>query len=133
MVAPGDAHRGAVAVHELAHLGRGQEDRISRFIWNQKPMTVRVPFDAPGDERDALRDEQAAGAVPHHVAGALERRERALELAPCVASDVQARGQLVRGQRRARGVENGQDALPVGRVPVASTPSSQRGSFGFFL
>jgi len=120
-------------VHQLAHLRRGQEDRISRFIWNKKPMTVGVPFNAPGDERDALRDEQAAGAVLHHVSGALERRERALEIAPRVARDVEPRGKLVGRERRSRGIENSKDALRVRSVPLGSMPSSQRGSFGLFL
>ena len=44
-------------------------------------MAVGMALDAAGDERDALGDEQRAGAVLHDLAVALDLGERALELA----------------------------------------------------
>ena len=79
VVAPAHAHRGAVAVHHLAHLGRRQEHRGSAFVRHEEAVAVGMALDAPGDERDALRDEQRAGAVLHHLARALERGERLVE------------------------------------------------------
>ena len=71
---PVDAHRGAVAVHHLAHLGRpAGTDRGPPSSRHEEAVAVGMAFDAAGDERDALRDEQRAGAVLHHLARALER------------------------------------------------------------
>ena len=114
MVAPGDAHRGAVAVHELAHLGRRQEDRGAAVVGHEETVAVGMAFDAPGDHGDALRDQQGAGAVLHDLAGALERAQRAVEFAPRLAPDAQPRGELVGAQRRARGVQRAEDAALVG-------------------
>ena len=99
-----------------------------------RPVTVGVAFDAPGDERDALRDEQGSGAVLHHFACALERAERALEIAPRVARHMQARSELVRGERRARRVQRLEDSAGVRSfVALCAIASAERGSFGFFL
>ena len=93
-----------------------------------------MAFDAAGDHRDALRDQQGTGAVLHDLAGALERAQRAVEFAPCLAPDAQPRGELVGAQRRARSVQRAEDAALVGSVfAVGSIAPPQRGSFGFFL
>jgi hypothetical protein len=139
MVAPGDAHRGAVAMHELAHLGRGKKDRGAAVVGHEETVTVGMAFAASRDHRDALCDQQRPGAVLHDLAGALERAQRAVEFAPRRAPDTQPRGKLVRGQRRARGIQRAKDAARVGsacvyyRRAVGSIAPSQRGSFGFFL
>ena len=135
MVAPGDAHRGAVAMHELAHLGAAaRKIEALPSSGTRKPWPSGWPSTRPGDHRDALRDQQRAGAVLHDLAGALERAQRALEFAPRLAPDAQPRGELVGAQRRARGVQRAEDAARVGSVvAVASIAPSQRGSFGFFL
>src|SRR5260221_71866 len=100
-----DAHRGAIAVHHAAHLVRRQEDRGAAFIGNQEAVAVGVALDAPGDQRDALGDEQRAGAVLHHLARALERGEAGVEGAALARADVQAIGELVGTQRLARAPE----------------------------
>ena len=51
----------------------GRKIELPAVVGNEEAVAVGMAFDAPGDERDALRDEQAPGAVLHHVAGALER------------------------------------------------------------
>ena len=114
MVAPGDAHRGAVAMHELAHLGRRKEDRGVAVVGHEETVAVGMAFDAARDHGDALRDQQGAGAVLHDLAGALERAQCAVEFAPRLAPDAQPRGKLVGAQRRARGVQRAEDAALVG-------------------
>jgi hypothetical protein len=96
-------------------------------------VAVGMAFDAPGDERDALRDEQAAGAVLHYFTGALEPGERALEIASRVARHMEPRRELLARERGARRVQGAEDALRIGRAAVCPLPSPQRRSFRFFL
>ena len=73
----------------------GKEDGGAAVVGHEEAVAVGMAFDAPGDQRDALRDQQGAGAVLHDLAGALERAQRAVEFAPRLAPDAQARGELV--------------------------------------
>jgi len=72
-----------------------------------------MSFDAPGDERDAPRDEQRAGAVLHHVARTLERGEAGVERAALVRANVEALRELAWRERLARALELAQDLAPV--------------------
>ena len=63
-----------------------------------------MALDAARDQRDALRDEQRAGAVLHHLARALERGKRLLERRALALLDLEALRQLLaREQARPRG------------------------------
>ncbi len=108
VVAARDAHRSAVAVHQAAHLGGGKEHRRAAVVGHEEAVTVGVALDAPGHRGDAPRDEQRAGAVAHHLARALERGERNVELAALVPRNTQALRELVGVHRRAGALENAQ-------------------------
>ena len=115
-VAARDAHGGAVAVHELAHLRRREENRRAAFVGHEKTVPVGMALDAAGDEREAPRHQQAAGAVLHHLARALGSakpsariRRRAWRGTCSRASELLAR------ERCARGVQRAEDALRVQR------------------
>ena len=138
MVAAHRAHRGTVAVHEAAHLGGRKKDRRpDRSCWlirDEEAMAVRMAFDPPGDDGDALGDEQGAGAVLHHLAGALKLSERGVESSSFRSVNSQPSAELIRGERRARRVQRIEN-FPLARnaLSVCSIAPAKRGSFGFFL
>ncbi len=109
LIAPGDAHGGAVAVQHFAHLRGRQENLRAAVVGHEKAMAVAMAFDASGDDRDALRDEQRACAVLHDVARALERRERLFEGIFLRTGDAQPLRELFRRERLARELERVQD------------------------
>ena len=150
MVAPAHAHRGAVAVHEAAHLRRRQEHRRPALVGDEEAVPVGMALDAAGDERDALGDEQRAGAVLHRLARAHERGDAGVELVALARPDVEALGELLRRERLARALELAQDlvAVRVARrrsarrlvslgarrlVPLGARAAPQRGSRASFL
>jgi hypothetical protein len=113
LVASAYAHGGAIAVDHLAHLRGRQEHRRPAFVGHEKAVAVGVAFDAPGDERDALCDEQRAGAVLDDFARALERSKRLVERLPLALLDREALSELVRREGRARAVQRFADLMPV--------------------
>jgi hypothetical protein len=92
-----------------------------------------MSLDAPGNEGDALRDEQRAGTVLHYFAGALERGERGVECAPLARPDGEARGELVGFERRAGAIQRLENLAAVVIGSFSPIPSAKRCSFGFFL
>ena len=113
-VAPGDAHRGAVAVQCLAHLGRRQEHLRAAVVGNQEAVPVAMAFDAAGEQSEPGGHQQAAGAVLDHRTRALQARDGVVEVAPFAAADIEAVGELVGRERRAGGVQRREDFLRVG-------------------
>ena len=107
----------------VAPLGRAREN----------PCAVGMALDATGDEREAPRHQQAAGAVLHHVAPRARARQRALEFAPRMAWDVQPRRELLARERRARGVQRAEDALRSQRRGSISAFAATRVLFAFSL
>jgi hypothetical protein len=123
MIAAAHTHRGTVAVHHLAHLRVRQEHRRAAVVGHEKAVAVGMALDAPGDQGDALRHEQRAGAVLHHLACTLQNGERLVENAPLALADLQARGELIGRERRARAIQGGDDLARVinTRVPLGNT------------
>ncbi len=72
-----------------------------------------MAFDASGNECNAPRDEQRAGAVLHDFAGALERCEPDVECAALARADLEPARELVRRERRAGALERAQDVAPI--------------------
>lgn len=113
-IGPAYAYRGAIAVHEAAHLVRRHEDRRAAFVGHEEAVAVGMALHAPGEHLDALRDEQRAGAVAHDVAGALESNQPGIECAALArAADMQTIGELSRMQRLASVLELAQDLAAV--------------------
>ena len=94
MVVAGGAHRGAVAMHELAHLRRRQENGSLPSSGTRKPWPSGWPRRGRRRPRCAWRPAGCRRGL-HDVAGALERAQRAIEFAPLVTRDT-------RSARRAR-------------------------------
>ena len=96
----------------------------------------RMSFDAAGDERDLARDEQRAGAVLHHLAGALERGDAVLECALLARADAQLLRELAHAERLARSLQLAQDLARIVVVDgyvraLGSSAAAQGCSFGF--
>ena len=108
------AHRGAIAMHHLAHFGRRQEHMRAGVIRDQEAVPVAMPFDAPRDHRDAPGGKKTAGAVLHHLPGAFQLGQGTLEIGTLAAADAQAGHQLGRPHRRAGALQRGDDFPAVG-------------------
>ena len=83
-VGAGAARRDAVAVEDLVHLGRAEEEIRASVVRNEKPEPVRMPLHGAGDEVELRRDAELALAIhqqlavaPHRVDAAHERVARA--------------------------------------------------------
>jgi hypothetical protein len=113
VVAPAHTHGGTIAVDHFAHLRRRKEHRRPAFVGHEKAVAVGMALDPPGEERDALREEQRAGAVLHDFAGALERGERLVERLSLALLDGEAIGKLARRERRAGAVQRLADLMRV--------------------
>ena len=114
-VLAGDAHRGAVAVQHLAHLGGGQEHPRAAVVGREKAVAVAVALDAPRGDGDALRHQETAGAVLHHAPGFLQLGERVEKARALARADGKSAQQLVARQRRAGALERVEDFAGVGR------------------
>jgi hypothetical protein len=92
---------------------------------------------AAGNERDAPRYEQAAGAVLHELAGALERRERGIESAPLAPANVEAISELVGGERRSGAVQRVENLATVFGIrsarPLGAAAAPKRCFSGLLL
>ena len=70
-VAAAHTNRGAVAVNDFAHLRGRQEHARAAVIGLEKAVAVWMALNAAGEQGDALRDQQGAGAILHHFASSL--------------------------------------------------------------
>ena len=135
VVAAAHAHRDAIAVDHLAHLGRRDEHRRTAVVGHQEPVPVRMPFDAPGHQGNSLGDQQAAGAVLHQLARALELAQARVERTALASLDLQARGELVGGKRGAGAIQRLENfpSVVADRCRTLSAKTSPKGCFSGFL
>ena len=92
----GDVGQHAVAVHDLAHLERRQEQVVAgALVRAQEAEAVRVGDDAAGDQVDAPRRHQAATAVLVQLAVAQHRPQPRVEGIEALAFlEAKLRGQV---------------------------------------
>ena len=132
-VAARDAHGGAVAVHELAHLRRREENRRAAFVGHEKPWPSGWPSTRPATSAMRFATSRLPARFCTTSPARSELGQRALEFAPRMAWDVQPRrasSSRVSGAR-ARSARRG--CVAINSVAARSLPSPQRGSFRFFF
>ena len=135
-VAAAHANRGAVAVNDLAHLRGRQEHARAAVIGLEKAVAIGMALDAAGEQGDALRDQQGSGPVLHHFARALECGKRGLESPALASLDLEARSELLRGERRAgavQGIENFVAVAIARHAALGARAPAQCGFHGLFL
>ncbi len=136
-VAPGDAHRGAVAVQHLAHLRWRQEHLRAAVVGHQEAVPVAMALDTAGEQGQPCGHQQAAGAVLDHRPRALQARDGVVEIAPFAAADPEPLGELVGRQRRAGAVQRREDFLRVGvrqrRLRALGAPAPTQRCFARLL
>ena len=112
MVVPAGAHRGAVAMQSWRISAGGRKIELAALVGHQEAVPVRMALDAAGDHRDALATSSAPARFCTMSPARSSVLERAIEFAPLLARDTQARGELVGGERRARGLSRRRECGP---------------------
>ena len=100
-VGAGAARRGAVAVQDLVHLGRTEEEIRASVVRNEKPEPVRMPLHGAGDEVELRRDAELALAIHQQLAVATHRIDAAHERVARAARDRHRARELGGRQRNA--------------------------------
>ena len=128
-IEPADAHRGPVAMHQLAHLAEGQEHIVPAAIRTEEAESVPMAGDRAHDQREAVEQQILLRAVQEQLAVAQHRAEAlGQRLAHAGLAHFQPLAQRIEAERLARLRQRLEDELAArDRVLVTARLFSEPG------
>ena len=110
-VAADDARDHPIAVKDLAHLLRPDEQIGATVVANDETETVGMPLHPAADQVRLVGQQVGAAAVAHDLAVAHHRRQAAVEILALAGFDFERRRQRLEAERHAVLLEDLEDVL----------------------